>query len=602
MSTNSKFKAALIVTATVSVTAAVVAVVATACAPDAEVRDDVDPATVVAGATGASGIGGIADAGDAGHRCRSYDPERSAFYGDLHVHTSYSSDAWGFGNRTDPSAAFTYARGGTIRLATDDGGFQSAALPRALDFSAVTDHSEGLGSNGLKLSESTAWNNEQSAAAAAYDQSPACTFTSFIGYEYTLGRLPDGGNAWQHRNVIFANDHVPALPISSIDQTTPEGLRRALEKECLDAGTGCDVIAITHNANWSKGYQYDIPNGSMTPDEAALRQRIERLAEVYQGKGNSECRAFDTDPYCDLFGTSCKLPDGGLDEQCLKGSFVRGALRRGLEVEQQIGVNPLKMGMVGSTDTHYGTPGNTDAYDWKGARGDLQDDPQDRITQNFEEPGGLVGAWAEENSRESLFAALKRRETFATSGTRIPVRFFGGWNYPDDTCTQSDIPRIGYAGGVPMGGDLPAQPHGVPAPKFIVWAARDVGTKTHPGTKLQLAQVVKGWVDPKTGMSQEKVYDVAGSTTQIGDVDASTCVESGTGFDSLCTVWTDPDFVAGQRAFYYARVIENPSCEFRAYDCNRLPLDQRPPECDAHSHWLKTDQKRAWTSPVWNER
>jgi hypothetical protein len=213
-------------------------------------------------------------------------------------------------------------------------------------------------------------------------------------------------------------------------------------------------------------------------------------------------------------------------------------------------------------------------------------------------PGGIAGVWAEENSRDSIFDAMKRRETFATSGPRITARFFGGWDLPEDLCADPDLVRRGYERGVPMGGDLPPRPDGVSAPSFVVSATRDVGTRDHPGGLLQRAQVVKGWVDD-AGVFHQQVFDVVGGDNGAG-VDLDTCKPQGPGHDSLCTVWTDPEFAADRRTVYYLRVLENPSCRWNQLQCLSLPVDERPPSCRDPSV-PRVIQERLWTSPIWYE-
>jgi hypothetical protein len=275
----------------------------------------------------------------------------------------------------------------------------------------------------------------------------------------------------------------------------------------------------------------------------------------------------------------------------------------GLAERERIGVNPFQLGFIGSTDTHNGTPGFVGEETFIGHRGTDDDTPEKRLSRgtltvggiSFS-PGGLAGVWAEENSRDSIFRALRRREVFATSGPRIVPRFFAGWNLDPGLCTDPAMVAHGYAQGVPMGGTLTAPPPGATAPSFMVSALRDPGTATKPGTQLQRIQIVKGWRE--NGESHYQVYEVAGDPLNGASVDTDTCAPSGTGFDSLCGLWTDPDFDPAQQAFYYARIVENPTCRWSAYECNRLAPDARAALCDDPA-WPKTIQERAWTSPVW---
>ena len=263
--------------------------------------------------------------------------------------------------------------------------------------------------------------------------------------------------------------------------------------------------------------------------------------------------------------------------------------------------------MIGSTDTHLGTPGMVDEDQHVGhaaglvtSRQEVADLP-DQVRFN---PGGLAVLWSEENSRDALFAAMRRREAYGTSGPRIVVRFFGGWSYGDDLCDRDDFAARGYAQGVPMGGDLPDPPSGAGAPTFAVWALRDPGAPGSPGTALANIQIVKAWVEGDSG--HERVYDVAGNPQSDADVDLSTCTPRGEGFDDLCRVWRDPDFGVQQHATYYARVVENPSCRWHQYACNRAQVDCDDPAsapgalaacCDPAIP--PTIQERAWTSPIW---
>jgi hypothetical protein len=274
-------------------------------------------------------------------------------------------------------------------------------------------------------------------------------------------------------------------------------------------------------------------------------------------------------------------------------------------------VNPFKLGLLGSTDTHNATPGGTEEQDF-GANGHigLRDHANpafmvQRVTPAGIEatPGGLAVVWAEENSRDALFAAMRRREVYGTSGTRPLLRFFAG-RESDLACGNPDFVETAYRGGVPMGGDL-GPVRGSRSPRFGLLAFRDPGTPSTPGTPLQRAQIVKGWVDA-AGQSHEKVFDVAGTANNGATVDTATCTTSGPGADSLCAVWSDPEFNPAQRAFYYARILENPTCRWSTYHCNNQGNDCSVPasvppeyaEC-CNPAVAKTIQERAWSSPIW---
>ena len=260
-------------------------------------------------------------------------------------------------------------------------------------------------------------------------------------------------------------------------------------------------------------------------------------------------------------------------------SYARYGLIEGLKERNRIGVNPFKFGIIAATDNHNGTGGAVAENDYQGANGkDIT--PADRLQGEVEiaqvaksslvryNPGGIAGVWAEENSRDSIFAAMKRRETFGTSGPRITPRFFGGWDYPADMCERHDFAASGYRTGVPMGGDLPPAPlANASAPQFAVNAFRDPSSD---GAPLQRIQIIKGWYDD-SGRMHQNIYDVAGTANNGASVDVDSCTRHGEGHASLCTVWQDPDFDPERDAVYYARVIENPSCRWSTYQCNQLP-------------------------------
>jgi hypothetical protein len=345
---------------------------------------------------------------------------------------------------------------------------------------------------------------------------------------------------------------------------------------------------------------------------------FERLVEVMQHKGDSECRlgADSTDELCGFEKLSYAnfkqkyLPF--LAEEPVASSFVRRALRDGLLEEERLGVNPFQFGLIASTDTHLGTPGAVEEDEHPGHGGAgapaAKQVPKGLPDDLEFNPGGLAAIWAEENARDALFAAMRRREVYGTSGPRITVRFFGGWDYPADLCREKSLVETGYAEGVAMGGELPPpnrpdEPEGV-APSFAVSALRDPGTAARPGGLLQRVQIIKGWVED--GATREAVYDVAGDAGSGARVDLATCTPEGPGADGLCAVWRDPDFDPRERAFYYARVLENPSCRWSTYVCNAHAVDcadpgevpsELEPCCDPGHR--KAIQERAWTSPIW---
>jgi len=599
----------------------------------------------------------------AGDNCPDATEARQAFYGDLHIHTGVSADAAIFGTTNRPADAYQFARGETIpiRQQLGSGPATPAQLARPLDFAAVTEHAENLGAVSLcqnpdsplydraecqrvrapnraddmammsqdigekfhaMYSESLCgpggercnpaaiepWKEIQR-AAAQFDA--PCEFTTFVGYEYS----PTPGGAKVHHNVIFRGEDVIPLPIAWNEAPSVYGMWERLDAECAGAGTGCEVITIPHNSNLSNGRMFRLDyDGESDPKEQArlarLRARIETVTEMFQFKGQSECRnglwnvLGATDEFCEYedyrgWGghapASCvgdEIGVGALQNQgCVsRQDFVRTALASGIAEQQRIGVNPFKFGFIGSTDAHDGTAGDTDEW--------VHDEiarPAKRFEQGRDSSGGLAGVWAEENTRAAIFDAMRRRETFATSGPRMQVRFFGGWALPSDLCSAPDLASRGYAQGVPMGGDLAPRPESA-SPRFVVSAVADPGTTKHPGGLLQRAQIVKVWPGPGDELHQ-KVVDVAGGPN-TASVDLATCTPSGSGATTLCGVWQDPDFDPAQGAAYYARVLENPSCRNTGWACANAGPEDRPAFC-ARDDVAKRGQERAWTAPIW---
>ena len=608
--------------------------------------------------------------------CTHFDEQRQPFFGDLHVHTKYSLDANTQGTVISPHEAYQFARGERLGIQpynADGTPLRFTQLARPLDFAAVTDHAElfgeteictnpdlpgylsaecllyrtapeqaflifnlaGPGAIGLPAlgggefiprlpycgltgercleAAKTPWRDIQRAAEAFYDRSAACSFTTFVGYEYTAAPLSNN----LHRNVIFSSEVVPEIPPAYQEYPAPEYLWAALAEQCRSE-QGCGYLTIPHNSNLSAGLMFrtrDDAGRDYTPAFAQLRQDNEPLAEIYQHKGDSECLntvgagmqdelcGFEKLPYNNLTGDRF----GGLNTgPPMEQDFLREALKEGLRQQALLGVNPFKYGFVGSTDTHLGTPGLAleSTYPGHGGAGlAARDEVPAGLSDLIENsPGGLAVLWAEQNTRESLFAAMRRREAYATSGTRPVVRFFGGANLPADLCGRADFVARGYADGVPMGGDLPVADS---APRFAVWALRDPGINGESSEPLQRIQIVKAWVE--NGAKQERVYEVAGDANNGASVALDTCETSGNGFASLCTVWQDPDFDPAQLAFWYARVVENPSCRWSYRQCLAAQVDCGAPDgppagfegcCDAD--YPKTIQERAWTSPVWH--
>ncbi len=621
----------------------------------------------LAGVTVAAGSWGCSDrpAAPVEHRepCASVAPLGNPYFGELHVHTAYSPDAMASDVRTGPREAYRFARGEPLDLPPYDAqgrATRTIQLRRPLDFAAVTDHAEMLGevqiclTPGLEGYDSAActglraivgtdtpavlgfvdfitpylrasaparhafcgpdgqrclgqaspiWRAIQDAAEEFYDRSSACRFTTFVAYEWTFNTSQTEN---LHRNVIFRTASVPALPVSYMEEQTAAGLWAALERDCLERGDGCDVLAIPHNSNLSNGLMFESP---ATAEEAAARAAFEPLVEITQHKGDSECRpgVGTTDELCGFEKMSRNTLTPAVAEVFPPLSFVRNALREGLAIERRLGANPFEFGLIGSTDTHASASGATEEADYQGhlfepnAERMLSRDSPAGIEAN---PGGLAVVWAQENSREALFDAMRRREVYATSGTRPIVRFFAG-DLPSDLCARPDFVEQGYGRGVPMGGRLGPVGEGAAAPRFAVLALADPGVAGAPGTRLQRVQIVKGWIDAQ-GETHEQIFEVAGDPGNGATVDLATCEPLGAGFDSLCAVWRDPEFDRDQAAFYYPRVVENPSCRWSTWMCNRLgvvcadpaSLPEQYEEC-CNPAVPRTIQERAWASPIW---
>lgn len=610
---------------------------------------------------------------DPGMPCTDSSPFRNAYFGDLHVHTAYSWDGSGRGMDTTPDQAYRFARGEAIGLppySSDGKGRRTAQLERPLDFAAVTDHAEAIGevnlcitpgssqfdseacrafrgednygllpkvmspmaaimgstrseemcgSDGAACREATlaSWQIMQAAAEQWQDRSGDCNFTTFHGYEYTWAPWANR----VHRNVIFRNEVVPELPVSSVDETSPEGLWQRLKALCTDTDGDCDVLTIPHNPNHSSGRMFPLSDPAQTLKERRARARLaadmEPLVEMMQIKGESECRnglwgvTGAPDEFCDIEKwvplegqKDCEAGTGlgkSLGRGCVsRNDYARYAIAAGLLEEKDLDVNPYQLGFIGSSDTHNGTPGDVEEWDWQGSIGLSDATPGKRLTPPIQRnPGGLVGVWAEENSRDSLFDALRRREVFATSGTRMTMRFFAGWEdfssgdgNPNSWCARRDALQAAYESGVSMGAEL----HGGSgnSPFFAISALSDPGTEEHPGGLLQRLQVIKVQA-LEDGSFHQKVFDVAGGDNNAS-VDLNTCTPQGAGATQLCTVWQDPEFNHEQSAAYYTRVIENPSCRWTTWTCMNMSEADRPAICEE----LKpTTQERAWSSPIW---
>ena len=600
--------------------------------------------------------------------------QRRVFFGELHLHTTMSFDAWTFGTKVTPDQAYRFGRGETVMVPAEQVGRQEgrqgdtpAKRSWPLDFMAVTDHSEFMGvitqlddpnnpasktaiaaeirktpykgftlvassiqGRGKDVNQDTTGLNPAAAMKSAWDIEVKAAndnyqpgkFTTFIAYEWTSA--PDGKNL--HRNVIFNADHAPQ-PFTSAQSKRPEDLWSFLEKVRAE---GTDVIAIPHNGNASGGLMYDWNDSDGRPisqDYAQRRALNEPLTEIAQNKGQS-----DTVPALspnDEFA-NFEIYDHLIARPSVKskpdGSYIRQALGRGLVVQDQVGVNPYKYGLVGASDIHNGLS----TSDEHGVGGSFGVDPQTMLPQgdaakrslgiiktvarldtdadahgeahtiaNPLEVGtaGLTGVWAEENTRNSIFAALKRKETFATSGTRIRVRMFGGWDYQPGMVGKADWVRKAYADGVPMGSDLP-QSQGAQRPKFILQAVKDPD-----GANLDRIQVIKMWREG--GGYKERIFNVALSGGRHEDAKTGRAPAVGNtvnlqtgrysnriGAPVLMTEWSDPTFNPAKPAVYYARVLEIPTPRWSTYlaIANHLPVPTQAPV---------TIQERAWSSPIW---
>jgi hypothetical protein len=633
--------------------------------------------------------------------CADSDPLRRPLFGDLHVHTRYSFDSYTSGQRNDPWGAYRYAKGEPIPLpGTDDEQSVTARIRRPLDFLGVTDHAEYLGeinlctqdawqpaywapiciltrTNNFFLAlvgasmwvelgvmddskqksrsiicslpgkscpegEGEFWGEIQRAAEEHYDRSAACSFTTFVAYEYT--DAPNFKNL--HRNVIFRNERVTTRPFNTYDTgayNVPE-LWRLLRSGCIERDDGCDVLSIPHNSNLSGGLMFPDPANEA---EAVDRSFFEPVVELVQHKSASECRydrllgrGTDTEDELCTFeqnrnDTLASLghfqgemrAEGGepvaLDDFARR-NMVRNVLKDGLALEQQKGRNPFKLGFIGSTDTHSAIAGGTMEDDYPGHLG-KRDAGYRNVQDHFEDnPGGLAVVWAEENSRDAIFEGIRRKETYATSGTRPVVRVFGGFGLDPGLCQSPDRVRRGYAAGVPMGGDLEVA-NASGAPRFLVDARKDPGTSSHPGTDLQRLQMVKGWLDAQGG-THERVFEIAGGRNSAS-VDPDACAPTGSGHTSLCSVWQDPSFDPSQRAFYYVRVLENPTCRWSTHQCQAAGVNPFSDSCQEQAakanaaaeeagapsevwrncclepeeqpFYERVIQERAWTSPIW---
>jgi hypothetical protein len=580
-------------------------------------------------------------------------------FGDTHLHTSYSADAGLVGATTTPDDAYRFAKGEEV---ISSNGIP-ARLRRPLDFLVVTDHAENLGLPaalsendpvltdtewGAQMAEIVSPGTEESMIAgyefwmeatfagkdplagtpfgqtmwervteAAERHNQPGAFTAFIGFEWTS--QPNGSN--MHRNVIYRDGKELAdqiVPISSYDTDDPEVFWDWMEN--YESQTGGRILAIPHGGNLSNGLMFDdttLSGEALTEEYAKRRMQYEPLYEITQMKGDGEAHPMLSaeDEFADYgtwdkgsFGPDPKTPD------MLPKEYARNAWMRGLAYETELGTNPFKFGVVGSTDAHTGLStaeednffgkvalveptGNPIRYEEPITGRFTPDDPSDDLRHADALASGLAAVWARENTREAIFKSMERKEVYATTGTRMRVRVFGGWGFEESDMYRSNFAGYGYENGVPMGGDLADAPEGG-APRLMIRALRDPD-----GANLDRIQVIKGWTGAD-GKPQEKIYDVAwsgdrvldanGKLPSVGDtVDAATAsYTNGIGAPVLGGFWKDPDFDPSERAFYYVRVIEIPTPRWTTYDAVFFGIDR--PEGQPVSQ-----QERAYTSPIW---
>ncbi len=616
---------------------------------------------------GAGHVAGPAAADDARKRYSPYAgrayPMR-AYFGDTHHHTANSGDAFMGGNRLDPEKAYRFARGEEVVSSTG----VPAKLSRPLDFLVISDHAEGLGvvyeiydGNPAMTADPTLarWNRMMKAggkeAAAAQNELTSAqaqgtlpapvkdpklvgpviksvwqaytataekfnqpgTFTAMIGYEWTS--VPGGNNL--HRNVLFRDGKDKAdqvMPFSAWQSEDPEKLWAWMD--AYERKTGGKLLAIPHNGNLSNGRMFELVDFAGNPlsrDYAERRARWEVLQEIMQTKGASETHPTlsPNDEFADYGIAGWEYGNLTLEgepetPEMRPTMYLRAGLLQGLALEQSLGANPFKFGLIGGTDVHNSlTAIEEDNFFGKHV---VQEPKAERWSHVSKEgfgktrytwhytAAGYAAVWATENTRAALWDAMKRREVYGTSGTRMTVRFFGGWGFTADDARSRDVAGAGYAKGVPMGSDLPKAPPGAKAPTFLVAALKDLLFGN-----LDRIQIVKGWLD-ETGKGQEKIYDVVwgdadrrtldatGKLAPVGDtvdVARATWTDS-IGDPALAAAWTDPDFDPTRRAFYYARVIEIPTPRWTAYDAVRFGVKMSPDVPMKH-------QERAWTSPIW---
>lgn len=571
-------------------------------------------------------------------------PLRNVYFGDTHIHTELSFDAYLFGNRLDPDTAYRVAKGESAKLRTGE----QMELTRPLDFVALTDHAEGFGmletcarqdlspegakecagmeapsistflalrAGGEKrpmvkdlniydgdadLAHQLSISTWDKVRAAAQRHNEPGVFTAFAAYEYSPP-LKDSGK--HHRNIIFRGSETVPYAVSGYEAASEIDLWKQLEAGCE---APCEFLTIPHNPNktWGLAFaSHTIDGIPYTEEDWKLRGRSEPIVEMFQIKGSSECSsafgANDEECNFEQFFPPC---EEGKETSCIyPTSMIRDGLHKGLALEDDLGINPLAFGLIGSTDTHNSNPGDVEEWDYRGVIGFASSPARRRLatgrggnrTAVQRNPGGLAAVWAEENTREALFDAMKRKEVYATSGTRIKLRTFAGFDLPGDLAETGDL-AAAYGSGVPMGGSLDGKKGPL---SLFVWAVQDPDN-----APLARVQVIKGWIE--NGERQEVVFDIACGGSQIdpatgkcapngAEVNIGDCSWSdGAGASELKVLWTDADYDPGDDAFYYVRVVQNPTCRWTTYDS--LRLGQEPP-----TDVPATVTEMAWASPVW---
>lgn len=557
---------------------------------------------------------------------------RDVFFGDMHIHTGFSFDAYIGGIVATPDDAYSYAKGSQVDVLG-----KNTKLERPLDFAAVTDHSEYFGElytirtkgapahnamqpryfrsldgdtikqaelfmrllkrvgrtnkshldffQGYETTKKT-WDIEIAAAEENYDPGK---FTTFAAYEWTQGV----GTAHNHRNVFFKDMMLPDYPISAVESPSVTMLWESLENFRENGST---VMAVPHNPNLSDGFAFEdsYPDGSpIDLKYAQMSNRNEPLAEIHQAKGNSEVHAalWQNDEYAGFENYSGGEPK--------KNNYIRHMLKKGLEYEDKLGTNPYQFGLIGSTDTHNATPGNTeenDTFIGNHAGVDLEAKQRasrvwilDTTMQVYEtvNPGGLMAVWSEANTRPAIYEAMERKETYATSGTRIKVRFFAGYDLDESLATYDSLVEDGYKNGAHMGSSMMTLKD--ESPTFSYWAAKDPN-----GANLKKVQVIKGYY--KDGQILEKIYDLNVSKNEVAEgkeVDLATGIwNTQNGSSILQGYWKDPEFDPDVKAFYYLRILEVKTPRWNLWD--EINYGVRYPESTP-----KTIHERAWSSPIW---